>query len=641
MRKIPQELRRSQLVTTIGVGGMYTRQNGNSVIICGLDFWLDGMDGNQLRELEVDDFRLKKQLHVGKLFKPPAIVEEIDGNEAKRNGTVPVLRFPTWYSCSRCGKLQRQSIYFSQGTLECSGNHKSKFRFPMYQVTYVVMCKSGHLDEFPWNEFVHRSVNPACAGELRISEAITGDPQNTIITCSVCNRRRKMSDAMDAGRAPSNRSALTKHLDESGVEYICKGAKPWLGAIALENDRCSNDLIPSFRGAGNVYYPFVESSLLIPEGTKRGQDLVTRLLAPEFVNERILARTDEEKATKSLLLHLSNIKADIGISHWIEVEGYTPEEIKTALHEIVSSEPTPENSVTFEDLDTLRLQFRNQEYRRLKEPSDEEILRVVRPEGTYGKSVASNFASVMLITSLTETRAFTGFARADSENKPNMVESRRLLRRDSVKIGTPLDWLPAIQVKGEGIFFNLSITKLVDWESKKAVKDRFQAFESVDVKHSSEFELSPSFVMIHTLSHLIMKELTFFCGYSQASLRERLFSSHSESSKMQGFLIYTASGDSEGTLGGLVRMGKPGFLEEVIENALEKALWCSNDPVCMEKGSGLKIGQDYARLASCYACTLAFETSCEVFNSYLDRALVTGIPGNPGTGYFEDFVLRD
>ena len=79
----------------------------------------------------------------------------------------------------------------------------------------------------------------------------------------------------------------------------------------------------------------------------------------------------------------------------------------------------------------------------------------------------------------------------------------------------------------------------------------------------------------------------------------------------------------------------------MVENALEKALWCSNDPVCMEKGSGLKIGQEYARLASCYACTLVPETSCEVFNSYLDRALVTGIQGNPGTGYFEDFVLRD
>jgi hypothetical protein len=640
MKKIPQELRRSQLVTTIGVGGMYTRQNGSSVIVCGLDYWLEDMSPEQLRELEIDDFRLRKQLRVGKLYKPPAIIEDLIDDGSRRTFTVPVLRFPTWYACSRCGRLQRQNIYFSPTTLECPGNHKGRFRFPMYQVTYVVMCKSGHLDEFPWNEFVHRSSNPVCNGELRISEAITGDPQNTIVSCGTCKKRRKMSDAMNAQKSPSNRSALTRNLDESGTEFLCQGSKPWLGGIKSESDSCSNDLVPTFRGAGNVYYPFVESSLLIPEGTKRSNDLVTRLRAPEFIEQRNMAKSDENRAAQGVVNRINLMKDETGVPHWIEVENYSLDEIRQGLHEIVTLETSSEGSVTFEDSDSLRMLFRNQEYRRLKEVSDDEILTVVKPDGNYGLSITKNFSSVMLVPSLTETRAFTGFARSDSENRLNLVDSRKLLRREPVKIGSPLDWLPAIQVRGEGIFIDMSSAGLGKWEKKESVINRFDSFVDSDSKLSSEFQLSPSFVLIHTLAHLFMKELTFFCGYSQASLRERIFSSHNDSSKMQGFLIYTASGDSEGTLGGLVRMGKPGFLEEVVQNALEKAMWCSNDPVCMEKGSGLKIGQESSRLASCYACTLVPETSCEVFNSYLDRALVTGVPGKPGTGFFEEFLLQ-
>ena len=121
-----------------------------------------------------------------------------------------------------------------------------------------------------------------------------------------------------------------------------------------------------------------------------------------------------------------------------------------------------------------------------------------------------------------------------------------------------------------------------------------------------------------------MNRLTFECGYSSAALRERLYVSNEENHSMAGLLIYTADGDAEGTLGGLVRMGKPGNLEPIILAAIDEARWCSADPVCMDMGNLHGQGPDSCNLAACHNCALVPETACEEFNRFLDRALVIG-----------------
>jgi hypothetical protein len=209
-----------------------------------------------------------------------------------------------------------------------------------------------------------------------------------------------------------------------------------------------------------------------------------------------------------------------------------------------------------------------------------------------------------------------------------------MLRRYKSKPGGENDWLPAIQVKGEGLFLKFNDNLLQKWATQANVTERFKsAFSGKDSYFKQNLDRTTEYVLLHTISHLLIKELTFFCGYGQAALQERLYVSNDAGTKMSGILIYTASGDSEGTLGGLVRMGKPGYLEEVVTKALEKATWCSNDPVCSESGhldeaSGVSP-------ASCYACTLLPETSCENFNSHLDRGLVVGTPGNPSISYVD------
>ncbi len=148
--------------------------------------------------------------------------------------------------------------------------------------------------------------------------------------------------------------------------------------------------------------------------------------------------------------------------------------------------------------------------------------------------------------------------------------------------------------------------------------------------------LTPRFVLLHTLGHLLINELIFACGYSSASLRERLYVSAAPGREMAGLLIYTAAGDSEGTMGGLVRMSRPENLRAIFASAISDARWCSTDPVCMDAGEKGQ-GPDSCNLAACHGCALLPETSCEEFNRFLDRGLVIGTFAEPNLGYFSDF----
>jgi hypothetical protein len=130
------------------------------------------------------------------------------------------------------------------------------------------------------------------------------------------------------------------------------------------------------------------------------------------------------------------------------------------------------------------------------------------------------------------------------------------------------------------------------------------------------------FQMLHSLSHAIIKRLAFDAGYAAASIRERIYASSSATSPMCGILIYTADGDSEGSLGGLVRMGAPERFGRLLQAAIQDTAWCSADPVCRETAV---TGLDGMNAASCHACILASETSCSFNNTILDRRTLVGV----------------
>jgi hypothetical protein len=149
-------------------------------------------------------------------------------------------------------------------------------------------------------------------------------------------------------------------------------------------------------------------------------------------------------------------------------------------------------------------------------------------------------------------------------------------------------------------------------------------------------DISPAYIMMHTFAHLLIKRLCFNCGYGSSSLRERIYFSSNSETRMNGILIYTSSGDSEGSLGGLVRQGREMFLSKLIKDTVADSRWCSADPVCSDIGQISGQGPNNVNGSACHNCCIVPETSCEDFNSLLDRATITGTVNDSSIGYFSN-----
>jgi hypothetical protein len=281
--------------------------------------------------------------------------------------------------------------------------------------------------------------------------------------------------------------------------------------------------------------------------------------------------------------------------------------------------------------------YRNAEYDALQRGAGSEhadLLSTVMEPADYALPIQSYFSGITLVHKLRETRAFTGFCRILPEDSRAPTQRRQDLRLDP-----RIDWLPAVTVRGEGIFLKLDEPRIATWAPRvsKRVDTLRKIVNAARLKRGQgERAITAKFVLLHTLAHLLINELSFECGYGSSSLRERLYcdTEHIEA-PMSGILIYTASGDSEGTLGGLVRQGKPMRLERMLIRALRSAQWCSSDPVCVESPGQ---GPDSCNLAACHACALLPETSCEEGNRLLDRMLLVGSPEQPQAGFFSGFL---
>jgi hypothetical protein len=239
--------------------------------------------------------------------------------------------------------------------------------------------------------------------------------------------------------------------------------------------------------------------------------------------------------------------------------------------------------------------------------------------------------NVCMVDRLMETRVFGGFSRL-LPNLPEGASGGQSLLWANFPQNRDDRWLPAVQVFGEGIFIKLSESPLQEWERREDIRAHIDPllarYERVlRASRRERQEVSPRLILLHTLSHLMIRRLIFDCGYGSASLRERLYVSQDPDNPMAGILIYTASGDCEGSMGGLVRMGEPENLSGVLSAALEDAQWCPSDPVCAEIGRDGGQGSDGMNIAACHSCALLPETSCELFNQFLDRDVVNGYFG--------------
>jgi hypothetical protein len=184
------------------------------------------------------------------------------------------------------------------------------------------------------------------------------------------------------------------------------------------------------------------------------------------------------------------------------------------------------------------------------------------------------------------------------------------------------------------VFIELALEQVKKWETRTEVQKRIHLFNQAYAKWRAQrgmmprdTQILPRLMLVHTLAHLFIRQLSLDCGYSSSALRERIYAGPD----MCGLLIYTASADSEGSLGGLVQQGRTLRFEATMQALLENAQWCSSDPLCSEHDP-MQTGK--LNGAACHACGLVAETSCEFANRFLDRALICDLVGVSGTGYF-------
>lgn len=640
-------IRRAQLVSPFGVGAMSILVDGTSVITAGLDHWyaVDDQALLELNEYQTQDWRLEQRLNVREFRLPPDYRVRQRGSDTRNtNLKVPVLRFPRWSFCIYCKRLELSPLSMAQ-PVECpdpkhAGDGSGKRKPRLSQVPFVAICARGHLDDFPFREWVHRSQNPGCNGTLRLESRGGGGLDGQVIVCDPkaspkgCGKERSLEGITNSHWDNQiEHTFLTDQLAGKEQPYYCTGARPWL---AEADGACGEPIRGALRAAGNVYFPKVESSIYLPRKVGAVSAALHDLLNRADVRPilRMLNRIDGASVTAD------QIRADVPHELFRPI---SDDELLAGYRDMFGINELPrtdgvdngddDNAESLTGTDV----WRHPEFQLLRETPADDLLTATDP-GIH-PDLSAVISRIRRVETLTETRALRGFTRVRDDDLKLTVGKSMLRRRT---LPPEHDWLPAYVVKGEGIYLELDQTWLREWEQHPEVLARAQKITDhygtvAQLRGTGARGISPRFVLVHTLAHLFINELVFTCGYSSASLRERLYVSETDDRDMAGLLIYTAAGDSEGTMGGLVRMARPENLWPVIASALQDAKWCSTDPVCMDSGEKGQ-GPDSCNLAACHGCALLPETSCEEFNRFLDRGLVVGTFGVPDIGYFSSML---
>ena len=612
------EFRASQGIVPFGVGAMIDFSN-DTLMMAGLDEWPAAQPNRDdlLKATKVTDGRLAERLTVrmGRsitYFVSPALAPEPQGFKVKASldrAHMPFVRFPNWHYCPRCRRMKfvPWNTVTNSDRLRCDnpnrlkeGKGRSCHDLPKYQrlklipVRFVVACDAGHISDFPWEKWVHGGSN--CSSgitELYFTSTTLPGLSGISIHCRTCGERSTLARAF-------NRKDLAEVIQEG-----CPGHRPWLGPKSEEP--CTQELQTIQRGASNAYFAEVAKSILIPPySTKLRQAL-------------------DSPKTKSMIEALPNLHRP-ALDVLAEEHRVDPEDFFQAVRQRYVDGQKDQTAID-------ETSYRRVEYNAFagpRPPPEERHdfdLRVMMPDA-YGKWFDSHFEAVTLVPKLRETRVLTGFSRI-------LPPATDRSRTASLSLGKT-DWLPGVSVRGEGIFLRLRGSRLDDWAARVSVEKRMQTIcDNADQVPESmrRFKEAPSaqLVLIHTLSHLLIRQLSFESGYDASSIQERLYVADCPDA-MAGVLLYTASGDSEGTLGGLVRRGRPEYLGPTVQAALRNAEICSSDPLCIESsGQGL----NSLNLAACHACSLLPETSCEESNMLLDRGLALGTPGDSQLAFFD------
>ncbi len=596
------QVRRSQVISTYGIGAIVDLESG-SFMPMGLEDWEQQTRGGRPSSLMIYESRLQVQLGVDH-FRLPPIVEEITTQREMVDAryTVPAVRFPRWHECPHCHRIGTEGDPFQ---LADDGNQLKCFacRTNTNPVRFVMACDRGHISDFPWNWWVHRK-RPEVPCERPIlelrSHGRSASLADLFVVCKSCKASSSLGNAFGA---------------DSLKGMKCRGRRPWL----LDHQECDRQPRVLQRGASNIHFPVIASALSIPP-----------------VSEPLSQILDE---------------------HWELIRSIPPEALSQSLQGVAHVNGVPVESLVaaFERRRAIEgglvvrtdAGSRAEEYLALSDSRQDQTVAGYVPQflnkvDAPPAALASWFDLIGAVSRLREVRAMAGFSRIE----PYTTGAERVA--DAIQSGhvaplskTPRSWLPAAEIRGEGIFLRFRTDAIDKWISDNPVlQERAATLEdraagmAADRGFQRDYCITPRLLLVHSFAHAMIRQLSIDCGYSSSALRERLYVSESGSGQtpMNGVLIYTGSPDSEGSLGGLVRLAAPELIVDAVQRTLRSASWCGSDPVCLEtdpRQSGERISG-----AACHCCLLVPETACEKYNRELDRTMLIGDAERKWAGFF-------
>ncbi|WP_426622305.1 DrmB family protein [Microbacterium sp. As-52] len=594
MQKIRHDLRLSETLSPFGVGAIVDIR-GESLIAPDTSWW----EKKTAPEIHCD--RLVDQLvQVGR---PRPVLRQAPahaGRSGQKTATIPYWRFPAWRFCERCLKLSKRTGIAKgrfRNRCDCGGM--------LVPMRYVAVCKSGsHVQDVPWFKWAHRGYDKDVTEAVRVCRAYedlrfvrfstSGEGLTSLsVACGGCDRTRPLSELVIEGS-----------LQRDGI--WCAGRQPWQPE-GFAPQACDAALVAVQRGATGNYLAERISALDIPEEKTRSQELTTTVRGHDYFQRLV----DDNGGPKSEMI-AGWIADDVGIA--------ADEVLSIALED---ESDGVEGTTALKDGEWAAFA------KKIAAGKDNALGDFV-VDGWMGggfdgipSELGRVLAGIGQVHRVREVRALRGFRRHRADAAFVSADLGQDPKQRPV--------YPALELFGEGIFLQFDEAAIQAWESLPDVQARARILrdrrDQLEWARSRLDDPEPRYIALHTIAHLMIRRLAFASGYSSASLQERIYANSGGADNSAGVFIYTAAGDAQGTLGGLVRLGAPRILVPLLSAALDDADVCSNDPVCIESD---RQGSSQLNLSACHGCALVSETSCEAGNRLLDRQLVLG--GSEVTG---------
>ena len=587
-----------QLIAAFGPGAMADLPQ-RSVVVAGLDAWVG--DRRQIREP-----RLARR--VAELLKSPGIRLECPPEaQSGTPGFVQTYVFPLWF-VTRDLVSGRPSKWRTRRLVQWADLEDLGRAFPVegagrsavIPVRFVRACRRGHLGDIDWPAFAH-GLRPVCGGKLYFDErGASGDPGEVVIRCE-CGEERPLSEAEDP---------------EGAVLGDCDGGRPWLAQGRVPAERCAERNRLLARAAANAWLAQTERVISLP-----GRDEALRQAVEKVWIFLESAESPEDVALERAKPRVREVLA-----------GLTDSDVWESVKERRGDLITARKPVKLEELQTL-LSPGN--------PIGEDTLKGtlfarVLPRMEWERPWMTGIERVLLVERLREVTALVGFTRFEAAS-PDAETGEFYAGVRRAEISRQPEWVPAVDNRGEGVFVQFSRDALEQWRTRAAVQERYgqlrRGFEAWKKDRAGTERKLPSAecVMLHSFSHLLIAAVALDCGYSASSIRERIYAIPQVG---YGVLLYTASSDAEGSLGGLVHAGRR--IARLVRIAQSLGATCPNDPLCaLPRPEDSHDGRTLQG-AACNACAQIAESYCEQGNDFLDRSFVVTTVAGSGAAFFPE-----